>query len=222
MTSIRVAALAVSFSALYVANLRGQSAGRDLPLGFRSLAGVTLNRDSAATIRAKLGNAGERRVAVGHDRYLRWCFVPASRSSSTLVELMSNAGDMGTPGQELNVIRLRAEAPSKDREGCAQLRASADLSTPGGLRLGLAAANIEALLGRSTRRDADSLIYYFDAREFLRPGSPEYEAWNTPENREACFEAGPPYANVDASVIVLLRDGRAAEIRIERYDQSVC
>jgi hypothetical protein len=219
---MRAAALAVALSALYIADLRGQSAGRDLPLGFRSLAGVTLNRDSAATIRAKLGTTHERRVGAGDDAYIGWCFVPVNRSSRALVELLSSAGDMGTRGKELDVIRLRADAPSKDREGCAQLRASAELSTPAGLRLGLRSAELEALLGRPTRRHADSLIYYFDAREYLASDSPRYEEWNTPENREVCFEAGPPYANVEASVIVLLRDDRAVEIRIERDDQSIC
>jgi hypothetical protein len=135
---------------------------------------------------------------------------------------MSDASDMGTPGQALNVIRLRADAPSEDRAGCAPLPASATLSTPAGLRLGLGVARITALLGRPTRSASDSLIYYFGAKEYLRPGSPAYEAWDTPEYRESCFDAGLPYANIEARVIVLLRDGQATEIRIERYDQSVC
>jgi hypothetical protein len=135
---------------------------------------------------------------------------------------MSDASDMGTPGQALNVLRLRDDAPSADRAACARLRASADLSTPSGLRLGLSAARVEDLLGPPTRRHADSLVYYFDAKEYLRPDSPEYKVWDTPERWETCFQAGPPYANVAASVIVVLRDGRAAEIRIERNDQSVC
>jgi hypothetical protein len=222
VTSKKAAALAICLTALSIADLRGQSGGQDLSLGFRSLAGVTLNRDSAATVRAKLGVTRERRIGAGHDAYTRWCYVKGEGSSSALLELLSTAGDMGTPGQELNVIRLRASAPSEDRAGCAQLRASAGLSTPSGLRLGLGSARIEALLGRPMRRAADSLIYYFDAREFMRPDSPQFEAWNTPENREACFEAGPPFANIGATVIVLLRDDRAVEIRIERYDQSVC
>jgi hypothetical protein len=88
--------------------------------------------------------------------------------------------------------------------------------------LGLGAAATEKLLGRPTRRGADSLLYYFDAKQYFEPGSPEYEAWNTSEYRESCFDTGPPYANVEATVIVVLRDDRAVEIRIERYDRSVC
>jgi len=208
-------------SVLFVANLRGQSSGRDLPRGFRSLAGVTLTRDSAATIRAKLGPTRERRIGTGHDVYERWCY-RLTDGSRALLELMSDASDMGTPGQALNVIRLRADAPSEDRDACAPLRASAELSTPGGLRLGLSSEKIRQLLGRPTRSRGDSLIYDFDAKEFLRPDSRAYELWNTPEYRESCFDAGLPYANVRAAVIVLLKDGRAAEIRLERYDQSVC
>jgi hypothetical protein len=222
VTPRNASVLAMALSTLWITDLRGQSAGQDLPGGFRSLAGVTLNRDSAATIRAKLGNTRERRAGTGYQPYASWCYVPADRSSRALLELMSDASDMATPGQALNVIRLRADAPFEDREGCAPLRASVELSTPAGLRLGLRLAKVEELLGRPTRTGADSLTYYFDAKEYLRPDSPAYGVWDTPEHRESCFDAGPPYANVGATVIVLLRDGHAAEIRIERYDQSVC
>lgn len=214
--------LAIALSALSIADVRGQSGGHDLPRGFRSLAGVTLNRDSAATIRAKLGDTRERRIDIGRDVYAGWCYVLADGSSRALLELMSDASGRGTPGRALNVIRLRANAPPADREGCARLHAGAELSTPAGLRLGLGSRKIEDLLGRPTRRGADSLIYYFDSKEYLRRDSPGYDAWNTLEYRESCFDAGPPYANVEAAVIVLLRDGEAAELRIERYDQSVC
>ena len=214
--------LAILLGVLCVADLRGQSGGRDLPRSFRSLAGVTLNEDSAATIRSKLGTTRERRVGTGHDAYISRCYVPAGGTPRALLELMSDASDMGTPGQALNVIRFRADAPSEDREGCAHLQASANLSTPAGLLVGSGLTTIEARLGRPTRRAADSLIYYFDAKEDLRIDSHAYQIWNTPEHRETCFDAGLPYANVTATVIVLLRDGRAVEIRIERNDQSIC
>jgi hypothetical protein len=214
--------VAMALALCCVANLRGQAAGQDLPLGLRSLAGVTLNRDSAATIRAKLGHTRERRIGVGHDAYTSWCYVPIDSSPNALVELLSDAGELGTPGQTLNVIRLRDDASVEDRSGCALLRTPVELSTPAGLRLGLHAADIEQLLGPPRRSTADSLIYYFDAKEYLPPNSPEYEIWNTPEHRETCFDAGLPYANVGASVIVVLRDGRVAEMRIERQDQSIC
>jgi len=186
----------------------------------RSLAGVTLNRDSAATIRAKLGRTRERRVRTPDGVHDSWCYVLAN--SHDLLELMSDATDMGTPGHALNVIRLRADAPPEDRDGCAALRAPRELSTPAGLRLQLGSEKIQKLLGRPTRSVADSLIYDFDAKEYLRPDSRAYELWNTPEYRESCFDAGLPYANVRAAVIVVVRDGRAAEIRVERYDQSIC
>jgi hypothetical protein len=214
--------LAIGLSALCTASLPAQVRTHDLPPAFRSLAGVTLNRDSAATIRAKLGSTREQRVGSGHDVFTAWCYVGTGPSSHTLVELMSDASDMGTPGRELNVIRLRSDAPAKDREGCAPLPASDALSTPAGLRLGLDSAKMLSLFGPRTRRGADSLIYEFSAKEYLTPGTSEYETWNTLEYRESCFDAGPPYANVSATVIALLRDGRAVEIRIERYDQSVC
>lgn len=218
----RSGVFALALMALCVAGLDAQSGGKDLPPGFRSIAGVTLNRDSAVTIRAKLGATRERRIDAGHGFYYSWCYVPVGGSSRVLLELMSDAGDMGTPGRALNVIRLRADAPTDDRSKCAPLADSAGLSTPAGLHLGLASARIRELLGRPTRIAADSLIYDFDAKEFLSPGSSAYEIWNTLESRESCFDAGPPFANVEATAIVVLRDDRAVEIRLERNDQSVC
>jgi len=199
-----------------------QSRGRDLPLGIRTLAGVTLNHDSAAMIRAKLGLTRERTVGTGHDVMLEWCYLPRSTAPGALLELMSDASDMGTPGRALNVIRLRASAPATERAGCAPLPASARLSTPAGLRLGSTMKQVETLLGRPARRTADSLVYVYDTKEYMRPGTPEYETWNTPEYRESCFDAGPPYANVAGWVVLLLRDDRVVELRFERYDQSVC
>ena len=214
--------LAIVLTTLCVADLQAQSGGRDLPPGFRSLGGVTLNRDSAATVRATMGTTRERRIGAGQAAYTDWCYRVPDGAPHALLEVMSDASDLGTPGHAVNVIRLRADAPSEDREGCAPLRAPAQLATPGGLRLGSDAARIEALLGRPTRSAPDSLIYYFGAKEYLRSGTPAYEAWDTPEYRESCFDAGLPYANVKAAVIVVLRHGQAAEIRIERYDQSIC
>ena len=214
--------LEILFGVLCTPGLRAQSSGRDLPIGFRSLAGVTLNRDSATTVRAKLGATRERRVGSGHDVYVSWCYLPGNESPRALLDLMSDASDMGTPGMALNVIRLRADASSAERAGCASLHDPARLSTPAGLRLGLTSKQVQALLGRPTHRGADSVVYTFDAREYMQPGTAAYEMWNTTEYRESCFEAGPPYANVAATVMVLFRDDRAVEIRIERYDQSVC
>ncbi|HVX39897.1 MAG TPA: hypothetical protein VHB25_10020 [Gemmatimonadaceae bacterium] len=213
---------ALALIAFSTVGLQAQSRGRDLPRGFRSLAGVTLDRDNAATIRAALGNTRERETGAGHDRYTSWCYVPAGRASGVLLELMSDASDLGMPEHELNVIRLRADAPAAEREGCATLPASTPLSTPAGLRLGLTRERVERLLGPPTRALGDSMVYAFDAKEYMRPGTPEYEKWNTQEYRESCFDAGPPYANVGALVIVVFRGARAAEIRLERDDQSVC
>lgn len=212
----------MALSMLWIANAGTQAAGHDLPAGFRSLADVTLNRDSSATIRAKLGPTRERQVGTGHGAYVTWCYAPASAPPGALLELMSDASEMGTPGRALNVIRLRVDAPSAEREGCASLRTSVKLTTPAGLRLGISRANIEALLGKPRRQVGDSLTYYFDAKEYLGSDSPAFAAWNTPERRESCFDAGLPYANVGATVIVVLRDDHAVEVRVERYDQSIC
>ncbi len=220
----RVAVLVIMLNVLRVAESQGQSRGRDLPEGFRSLGGVTLNRDSAVSIRARLGPSRERRLGreSGYDQYVSWCYVRTGGSPGPLLELMSDASVMGTPGQELNVIRLRQDVLPDERRGCAPLRPSTRLSTPAGLRLGLDRADIETRLGPPTRARADSLIWTFDAKEFLRPGTPAYQTWNTPESRESCFDAGAPYANVESRVVILLHDGRAVEIRLERFDQSVC
>ena len=196
--------------------------GRDLPHQFRSLAGVTLNRDNAATIRAKLGPTSERRVGADHDAFASWCYTLGEDSSPTLLEVMSDISDMGTPGRAVNVIHVRAHASRQDREQCARLPRSTTLSTPGGLRLGLTRSSVQRLLGRPTRTTTDSLIYKLDGKEYMRRGSPEYRTWNTPEHRRSCFEGGEPYANVGGTAVVILLKGRAAEIRLERYDQSTC
>jgi hypothetical protein len=215
--SIAKGCVIVAIGAVGASVLAAQSNGRDLPLGVRSIAGVTLNEDSAVSIRAKLGPTPERRIGSGHDAYLSWCYV----SPNALLELMSDDSDMRTPGRALNVIRLRADAPSSEREGCASL-GGRGLSTSSGLRLGLDSVQIERLLGTPTRRVADSLIYFFDAKQYLRHGTPEYNRWDTPEYWETCFNAGPPFANVSAMLLVVMREGRAIEIRIGRNDQSVC
>jgi hypothetical protein len=212
----------LALATLRVATLQAQSRGEDLPHGVRTISGVTLNRDSAASIRAKLGETRERRVGTGHDSFVSFCYVRSDRSSRTVLELMSDASDMGTSTRELNVIRLRADAPTRERQGCAPLPASAVLSTPAGLQLGLARARILDLLGRPARSTPNSLVWIYDAREYLRPDTPDFETWNTPENRESCFDAGPPYVNVAAKVVIITRDGRATEIRLERYDQAIC
>jgi hypothetical protein len=222
VTTRTVFLLATALTLLRNADLLGQSRGRDLPVALRSLAGVTLNRDSAASIRAKLGNTREERVGTGHGVDVVWCYAPAGTTSGPLLELMSDASDMGTPGHSLDVIRLRASAPAKDMRGCAPLSRTVQLATPAGLQLGSTLLKVQELLGPPTRRDADSVIYAFSAKEYMQPGTPEYQTWNTPENRESCFDAGLPYANVTARLVVLFRDNRAIEIRLERYDQAVC
>jgi hypothetical protein len=222
VTARIVAALALALATRRTVDLHAQSQHRDLPRGFRSIAGVTFNRDSAASIRTKLGNTRERRLGGGHDVFTSWCYALTGNASAGLLELMSDISDMGTAGRALNVIRLRAVVPSEEREGCATLRTPGAVSTTGGLRLGLSRSRIRELLGRPTRIAADSLIYEFDAKEYMRPGSPEYRIWNTPEHRKSCFEGGRPYVSVGAMAIVIIRDERAAEIRLERYDQATC
>jgi hypothetical protein len=223
--AMKTVTLALALTVFAAPNLWSQSGGRDLPLGLRSFAGVTLNRDSAASIRATLGTTRERRVLIGGERYVVLCYALSGDSSSAMLELMTNAGDatdVGASKHALNVIRLRAESPSEDRSGCARLHASTSLPIPGGLRLGSDVAAIEERLGSPTRIGADSLTYDFATKEYLAAGSPEFEIWNTPEYRESCFDAGLPYANVRARLTIVLREGRATEIRSERYDKSIC
>lgn len=214
--------VAMALSLLSAGSLQAQTLGQDLPDGFRSLMGVTLDQDSAASIIARFGPAPQRRTEAGHDAFDTWCFAVGASPSRTLVELMSDASDMGTPGRELTVISVRADAPAADLYGCAPLRIVTPLATPSGLRLGLTRAQVQRLLGRPTRVHVDSLVYDFHAKQPMLPGTSEYATWNTPEYRESCFDAGPPYANVTARVVVVLQDARAAELRIERFDQAVC
>ena len=217
----KVLTVAVGLSAVAIGS-QAQSLQRDLPASFRSMAGVTLNRDSAASIRRKLGLSAERKIGADHDTFTSWCYLTREDSSPVILELMSDASDMGTPGRALNVIRLRTAASQEDRHGCVILRTPMTLSTPSGLRLGLTARSIQRLLGRPTRTSGDSLVYEFEAREYMRRGSPEFRAWNTPARRKSCFAGGPPYSNIGTTVMLRLLDDRVTEIRLARYDQATC
>jgi hypothetical protein len=208
---------------LFVSTLGAQLAPRalDLPRPFRSLAGIELNRDSALSLGAKLGTAPTKRVGSGHDTYLSWCYLAVTGASATTLAFMSDDSDMGTHGHAVNVIRLRSSQPDQP-SNCTELPARRSLSTPGGLQLGLTRTDIERLLGTPTRLSGDSLVYDFVSKEFMKPSSPEYKTWNTPKYRKECFGGGLPYADVGATVTVLLRDGHVIELRLERYDQSTC
>jgi hypothetical protein len=214
--------LSISAS-LFVTTLHAQPVPRvtDLPRAFRSVASIELNRDSALSVRAKLGTAPTRRVGSGHDTYLAWCYLVVAGGSTKTLELMSDDSDTGTRGHAVNVIRLRSIRPDEPRN-CTHLPVRRPLSTPGGLQLGLTRTDIERLLGRPTRLFRDSSIYDFVSKELMKPSSAEYKAWNTPKYRKECFGGGPPYADVGATVAVLFRDGHAIDIRLERYDQSTC
>jgi hypothetical protein len=219
---MKALALALALNATPIVRLPGQTRQHDLPAAFRSVAGVTLNRDSAATIRAKLGATVERQVGTGHDVLASWCYVARTDASPVLLELMSDMSDMGTQGRALNVIRLRDASAAEDRAGCARLPSSSVLSTRNGLRLGLTAKAVQGLLGKPARMTGDSLVYEFEAKEYMPRRSREYRHWNTPELRKSCFEGGPPYASVGGTAIIRIVDDRVAEIRLERYDQATC
>lgn len=220
---MRAASLVAALSAFAATSLQAQSMGHDLPSGFRSVAGVKLDSDSAASILARLGATVERDFGAGNGTSSILCYVATQGHAAVLLELMMGRGEPGdSRGQTLDVIRWRTDAPAAARRGCAALKESSRLATPAGLRLGMDDAAIRYLLGAPTRTNADSVIYEFQAKEYMRPGTPEYETWNTPEYRESCFNAGPPFANAYGRIIILFRDRRASEIRIERHDQSVC
>jgi hypothetical protein len=194
----------------------------DLPRGFRTLAGVELNRDSALSVFAKLGPARERRVGSGHDFYRSWCYLIKDAGAPIVLELLSDASDMGTSGHAVNVIRLRSGASSLQRKQCSLLVSHAPLTTAAGLRLGLTRKEVQAQLGVPTGRFRDSLVFEFESKEYMKKSSPTYAAWNTPERRKNCFGGGEPFSNVGAAVMVLFRNERAVEIRLERFDQSTC
>jgi len=208
---------------LVASTARAQAKPRtaDLPRAFRSLAGVALNRDSARSIRLKLGAAPASHVGSGHDSYVTWCYRAQPGDSLITLELMSDNSDMGTRGHALNVIRRRSRPPGR-APTCSDLPAGRPLSTPGGLRLGLSRTDVERLLGVPTRRAGDSLHYEFISKEFMDRSSAAYKHWNTPTYRKECFAGGEPYSDVGADVTVVFRDDRAIEIRLERYDQATC
>ena len=202
-----------------VAKAQVSARNTDLPADMRSIAGLVVNRDSALSVKAKLGATRERMSGSGHDVLLVWCYVTAD---SSLLELMSDRSGMGTDGKALNVIRLRARYPASQGAGCGRLSTKVPLSTPGGLRLGLTRSEATARLGRPARQVADSFVYEFSGKEFMKPGSSEYKSWNTPERRKSCFEGGAPYSNVWATAILVFHETRAVELRLERYDQATC
>src|SRR6478609_4013198 len=76
---------------------QGKARNADLPEPMRSILRVTLDVDSAITVRAKLGATRERSIGSGDDTYASWCYLAAD--SSALIELMSDRSDMGTIGK---------------------------------------------------------------------------------------------------------------------------
>ena len=194
----------------------------DLPRGFRALGGVELNRDSALSVFAKLGSAGERRVGSGHDVYRSWCYLIDDAGVPIVLELLSDASEMGTAGHAVNVIYLRSGASRSERKQCSSLVSHAPLTTAGGLRLGLTRKQVQAQLGVPTRRFRDSLVFEFESKEYMKKSSPEYAVWNAPQRRKSCFNGGEPFSTVSATVMVLFRGEHSVKIRLERYDQSTC
>lgn len=193
----------------------------DIPPAARAVAGITLNQDSLAGVRAKLGPAQPWTGGAHHDELTSVCYVLGSGAGGQTLVVATDVSVMGLSHQPVNVIALRAGAqPNVDGHACTPV--ATPWTDGAGLRLGMARREVHALLGAPHRTAGDSIVYVLSDREPMRPGTPEYERWNTPERRRSCFDGGPPFAWVGGSVTVHMRADAVAAVRLERYNGAVC
>lgn len=193
----------------------------DMPRSLRTFGVLELDVDSAASITQKLGPAPTTEVRAGHDRTMRWCYRP-NDGKAVVLELFSDVGEMATDGHELTVIQLTRPTAQTDTTCVVATMWSSNVDTIGKLRLGMRAEEVIRAQGAPTRRSRDSLVYEFSGRQYMKRESPEYAEWNTPQRRRECFNGGPPFSWVAATLSVALKEGRANALRVERYDQATC
>lgn len=198
-----------------------KSDDHDMPEAVRAIAGVRLNSDSAASLTARLGPAIPWKTgSTGHDRYVNWCYQNAANGGVTLL-VRSDAGEMGSENQELNVFEITRGARSTiDGHLCREVEVQ--LESIGSLRLGAQRDAVIRTLGAPSRTAGDSLVYEFSATESMNPHSPYYARWNTPEQRTSCFDGKDPFVWVGGVIIIVTRGGTVTVVRVERYDNAIC
>ena len=189
----------------------------------RTVWGITLNRDNASTVVAKLGPASSWTSGAGHDRHVNWCFRAGRGATATTLHILSDDSDMGTESHEVNVLHLlRGEFTTLEGHACARTLASPVLDAVGSVALGATREDVERRLWTPSRRSVDSLVYEIWAEESIDPADPSFAHWNTPALREKCFGGKPPFAYVGGHIVLKFVDARVSEIRVERYNNAVC
>jgi hypothetical protein len=227
MRHFKVEAFFVRIAALFVLCLPGAAlmgeAYRDVPPAMRTVWGVTLNRDNASTLQAKLGPASSWKSGDGHDREVNWCFRAGSGATAATLHIASDDGEMGTETHEINVLHLlRGTFTTLEGHPCTRTLAAPVLGAVGPVTLGSTREDIERRLGSSDRHSADSLVYEIHAEEPVDPADPAFARWNTPVLRKKCFGGNAPFTYVGGQIVVKFANARVSEIRVERYNNAIC
>ena len=156
-----------------------------------------------------------------HEELTSLCYRNGDGATGRTLLVATDASVMGLAHLPVNVIELREGAQLRVQgHACATVLLPSTAAA--GLRLGMNRSEVRSLLGPPHRVAGDSLVYVVRDREPMTPGSPEFERWNTPERRRACFDGGPPFAWVGGHVTVHLSNDAAVAIRLERYNGAVC
>jgi hypothetical protein len=192
----------------------------DIPLSMRGFLGIELNRDSLASVVARLGPAKEWRTGDASGAEVWRCYRTGNDSEHAVL-LISSGGEMGGSGSQVDEIRLSRSPRADSLIGrCGKAASSPGLATPGGLGLGISRATVVHLLGIPLVQGADSITYEWAGQEVLPTTDPNYSYWNA--RRKECFGGKAPYIDVASGVVVRFDQRGVVEIHLSRYDESMC
>ncbi len=192
---------------------------RDLPSSMRGVLGVRLDKDSLASVRARLGPTTEWETGDAGDAMVWWCYRVGHGRAAAIVTFGSD-GEMGGEGHKVQrIIVVRADSAGPDSSRCSTSRIARPPATQGGLRLDLSPSQVRALFGAVPRRQSHSLRYSWDFEQPLSRRHPMYAYWNT--HRAECCEGRAPFYRISASLTVRFDRRGAYQFVLERYDDPL-
>jgi len=192
--------------------------GKDISRSMRGVLGIELNRDSLASVIARLGKTESWSTGDAGEARVWWCYRTTSGGDSATL-LISSDGEMGGPGSEVDEIRL-IRSPYADSVTSHCGRARGNAVTANGLRLGVKPREAGRVIGKHAAVDGDSAAYHWSIRRFLSPKERGYGYWN--ERRKVCFEGKPPYQDIASRVVIWFDERGAYKILLARYDGAIC
>jgi hypothetical protein len=192
----------------------------DLPPAMREALGVRLNRDSLASVLARLGPTPARSTGEGGESQITWCYQAKTGPSPFVITFASDA-EMGGEGHEVDEIRVtRRDRIGAAAQRCGVIEPGKRAITLGGLHLGMTRAQSRDLLGEPTVVHGDSAAYVWASEEPLPPSHPNYAYWSA--RRTECFAGRAPFVSVAGRVIVRYDRRGAYEIVVIRGDNAIC